>query len=283
MRRRALLPATLGAVAAPLRAAPPLRVIYPQPPREIDPRRWYPLQLLEMALAASGVQCELQPSADIMVQSRALMEVAADRDTVHIAWSMTSIEREQQLLPVRIPMFRGLYGWRLLLTRSDVLDLWQRVKDLDGLRQLPLVQGHDWPDTAILRANGVQVVTASTAEARFNMLRHERGAGYPRSVLEIWDEQRGHRDWAAIEPRLVLHYPAAMYYFVRPGDARLAGLVERGLNRLLANGQFEQHFRQVFAGDLRRAGLHQRQVIRLKNPWLPPRTPLDRKELWYRP
>ena len=102
MRRRALLPAALGALTTPLLANPPLRVIYPRPPEDFDLKRWYPLQLLEMALGASGVKCELQASADIMVQGRALKEVAAGQDSVHIAWSMTSVEREQQLLPVRM-------------------------------------------------------------------------------------------------------------------------------------------------------------------------------------
>ncbi|MDM4766409.1 hypothetical protein [Pelomonas sp. SE-A7] len=284
MRRRDWLPAALGLAASPaLRAAPPLRVIYPRPPREVDPRHWYPLQLLEMALQASGVSFELQPSADIMVQSRSLLEVAAGNEAVHIAWSMTSREREQRLLPVRIPLYRGLYGWRLLLVQRDSLERWSQVRSLDDLRKLELIQGHDWPDTEILRANGIKVNPASTADARINMLRAGRGAGYPRSVLEIWEEQGRQRDWARIEPRLALHYPTAMYYFVRPGDTRLAGLVERGLNRLLADGRFEQHFEQVYRGDLRQAGLRHRRVIQLSNPLLPPQTPLDRKELWYRP
>jgi hypothetical protein len=236
--------------------------------------------LLKLALDASGVRCELSASKDLMVQSRALKELEAPQDHLHIAWSMTSVQREQSLLPVRIPIFKGLYGWRLLLIKQGQQGAWKDVTGLDSLKRFALVQGHDWPDTEILRANGLTVTTGTSFAALFKMLDVGRAQGFPRSVLEVGWEQEGQKQLFAIEPSLVLHYPTAVYFFVRPGDQRLAGLVELGLNRLLANGGFDRLFDTYHSESINKAGLHMRRLIELRNPLLPELTPLARKELW---
>ena len=252
--------------------------------REIDPRSWYPLQLLKLALEACGVSCELQPTRQVMVQSRALLDLQNGHDGLDIAWSMTSIEREQHLLPIRFPIYKGLYGWRLmLLKRGQEQHLLRDVRSLADLRRFSLVQGHDWPDTAILRANGLQVVAGSSFDAMFSMLGLGRGQAFPRALLEIDWEQESHADSLAIDPHLCLHYPTAMYFFVGRGNERLAGLVERGLNRLLAKGGFERIFMQYHGAILARHVLSRRRVLELHNPLLPSETPLQRKELWMRP
>ncbi|MCV2359575.1 transporter substrate-binding domain-containing protein [Paucibacter sp. TC2R-5] len=281
----ALLTTTAAVEASPAAAlvAPPLRVVYPRPVRDVDRSSLFPLQLLKLALDASGVRCELSASKDLMVQSRALKELEAPQDHLHIAWSMTSVQREQSLLPVRIPIFKGLYGWRVLLIKQGQQAAWSEVDGLDGLKRFTLVQGHDWPDTEILRANGLTVTTGSSFAALFKMLDMGRAQAFPRSVLEAGWEQEGQKQLFAVEPKLVLHYPTAVYFFVRPGDQRLAALVELGLNRLLANGGFDRLFDAHHAEPLRQAGLHKRRVIELHNPLLPEQTPLARKELWRLP
>ncbi|OYU28389.1 MAG: hypothetical protein CFE41_06535 [Burkholderiales bacterium PBB2] len=273
-----------ASASAALGVAPPLRVRYPRPMREIDPSSWYPLQLLKLALQACGVSCELQPTRQVMVQSRALLDLQNGQDGLDIAWSMTSIERERHLLPIRFPIYKGLYGWRLMLLKRGLEPhLLREVRSLADLRRYSLVQGHDWPDTAILRANGLQVVTGSSFDAMFSMLRLERGQAFPRALLEIDWELESHADSLAIDPHLCLHYPTAMYFFVGRGNERLAGLVERGLNRLLAKGSFERIFMQYHGAILARHVLSRRRVLELHNPLLPPETPLQRKELWMRP
>lgn len=264
-------------------AAPPLRVRYPRPMREIDPSTWYPLQLLKLALEACGVACELEPSRHVMVQSRALLDLQQGQDGLDIAWSMTSIERERQLLPIRIPIFKGLYGWRLMLVKRGAESLLSEVRSLAELARFSLVQGHDWPDTAILRANGLKVVTGSSFDAMFSMLRLERGQAFPRALPEIDWEQESQGERLSIEPHLCLQYPTAMYFFVARGNERLAGLVERGLNRLLAKGSFERIFLQYHGAILARHVLSRRRVLKLHNPLLPAETPLQRKELWMQP
>jgi hypothetical protein len=82
---------------------------------------------------------------------------------------------------------------------------------------------------------------------------------------------------------VALHYPTAFYFFTSLARADLAADIERGLERMIADGSFEQLFEAHHGATLRRAKLEQRQLIELLNPNLPPRTPFAREELWYRP
>lgn len=77
-------------------------------------RSIYALAQLQLALDKAGSPLRLEPSHYSMEQERALVNLEHN-DRLDVAWSMTSIEREQRLLPVRIPLDKGLFGWRIAL------------------------------------------------------------------------------------------------------------------------------------------------------------------------
>ena len=55
------------------------------------------------------------------------------------------------------------------------------------------------------------------------------------------------------------------------------------MERAVADGSFEQLFKQQFAHSLAHLQDAERQVIELPNPLLPSATPLQRRELWFSP
>jgi len=294
-RRRLLqqgLPLLLGSSLCTLqtaRAALRPGVVYPRIERDLVQRSQYPLQLLQQALQASGADLALQPSQQMMLQGRALLELQADRGAVDVVWSMTSREREQELLPIRIPICKGLFGYRLLLLQRGQLDaqrLLDEVASLDDLGRHTLLQGHDWPDTTILRANGLRVQTGTSVEALLHLLQQGRGLAFPRAVLEVDLELAAYAGQVRLERGLALRYPTAVYFFVRKGAEQLARQIELGLEQLIANGGFERLFQRHFGGSLQRhlartPGAPVRRVFDLHNPLLPPKTPLHRRELWH--
>ncbi|MFT7771671.1 substrate-binding periplasmic protein [Roseateles sp.] len=280
LRRRELL---LCTAAVPLTAhADPRRLRIPQVSAKAALTRSYAAVLLEQALAAAGMPVTLEPTAELIPQNRALQELG-QRARLDVLWTMTSIEREQQALPVRVPIFKGLYGWRLLLALPEVAARMRGVRTLDELRTFSLVQGLEWPDTGILQGNGLNVVVSPGYEAMFRQLRLGRVDAFPRSVEEVWWELDRYGQGLAVVPDICLHYPAPVYYFVAPDEVELAAAIELGLRRLLSSGAFERLFAQHHAQDLARSRLGSRRIIRLHNPLLPPLTPLDKSELWYRP
>src|ERR1700739_2098845 len=97
-----LLALCLAATAAMART-----VVYPRAETNTDDRDRYPVQLLTLALRKAHSEYELKPHPVFMLQVRAMREVEQGSG-LDIVWTMTSKEREQALLPIRIPIDRGL-------------------------------------------------------------------------------------------------------------------------------------------------------------------------------
>ena len=270
------------AQAAPA-SMPVQTVIYPRSESLVDARDDYPVELLALALRKSNKAYELAPHPVFMLQVRQLVEVEQGKG-LDVMWTMTSVDREKTLLPIRIPIDRGLLGWRLLLVRSQSLPKFAALTSPGQLKQLRAGQGFDWPDTAILKQAGFEVDESVRYGEIFLKLAGGRIDYFPRSVQEIWSELAQHGDAAfAVEPSMALHYLAAMYFFVNRKNTALAADIERGLERALADGSFEALFQRHFGTALKRAALDKRRVLELANPLLPPETPLTSRQFWYQP
>lgn len=244
----------------------------------------YAVQLLELACARSGRVYELSQARDELTQARALLELARPEPPLDVFWTMTSREREQRLLAVRIPIERGLLGWRLPLVRRDRQASFADVQRLRDMAAFDAVQMHDWPDTAILRANGLPVQTGTHYEALFSMLARGRVDYFPRSLLEIGAELEAHAQLGlVIEPRLLLYYRAPLYFFVSPTRPTLAEDISRGLEAALADGSMDRLFRQHFGPLIERHRTASRIVLQLHNPELSAATPVARSALWALP
>lgn len=255
-------------------------VVYPQP-EPGDERQNYPRKLLALALTKAGTEFELRPSARVMTQSRALSELSRGVD-VNVVWSMTSKEREDMFLPIRIPIEKGLLGWRIFLINKNKASQFAAVKTLDDLKKYEAGQGHDWPDTEILRANGLKVQASANYDGLFKMLQSGRIDYFPRSILEIWAEAKNHPDMdLEIEKTLILQYPTALYFFVNKDDVALAKLIETGLRTAIKDGSFDKLFAAEYGDDIKRANLKGRNRFQMQNPLLPDQTPFHDKKLWF--
>lgn len=246
-------------------------------------RTGYFLEILRLALDKAGRDYVLQEVAMAEFrESRSTMSLAKDLYDIH--WMHTNRTREANLLPVRIPLYKGLIGWRLLMVPVDSRDEVAEVRTIDQLRALKVVQGHDWPDADILEHNGFDVVRASSWEGMFKMLYAGRVDIFPRSVIEVWDEAErfGHMN-LTVNSNIALHYPTAYYFFVNESNHNLAAIVETGLRRALADGSFEKLFLSHFGDDIRKSRLHERRIIRLKNPLFSTPDAGEYTELWFQP
>ncbi|MBN8444085.1 MAG: amino acid ABC transporter substrate-binding protein [Gammaproteobacteria bacterium] len=279
--RFALLLLTVLITADAVAASSSVRVIvYAKPFQQGDSHQMYQVKLLSAALDKVGIAHLLVPSQTPMLQERALRTIAGN-DGVDVFWSLTTLDREQHLRPVRFPIDKGLYGWRLLLVKPGHSSM--KIQRLADLQTWVLTQGHDWPDTPILLRNALQVVTSNNFASMVELVKIGRVAAFPRSAIEIWSEIDQQNLALTVEPGVALHYPIALYYFFSKEQEQLAQQVELGLELLRESGEFEAMFQAEFGESLRRSALAQRRVIELTNPLLPKLTPLDRPELWYQP
>nr|MDC2855467.1 hypothetical protein [Ningiella sp. W23] len=209
-----------------------LQVVYPKTMRSGENEILYPLVLLRAALQSSGQSFTLNASSISMAQSRSLKQIIHN-DEVNVAWTMTSKQREQELLPVRVPIFKGLYGWRLLVTTQNKLNNFTSINSLSDFKQIHFIQGHDWPDTQILLDSGLTVATSIEYSSLFKMLIKGRGDVFPRSLLEVEMELNTFKDDTggklAVVPHLMLQYPTAIYFFLVKTTQKLRKLLKKGL------------------------------------------------------
>ncbi len=274
-------------ISLPVVAKEPMLVRYLDVSEKRQQRNNYFVDLLRLALKKTEPEYgpyRLEPVHMKVPQGRLLRMLSAG-ESVDVLWSMTSRSRETHLRPVRIPLGRGLIGYRLLIIRAEDREAFAAIESLEQLSEKVAGQGSDWPDTTVLRHNGL-TVTTSSYESLFTMLRHGRIDYIPRALNEPWAEValRPELD-LIVEPHLMLHYPAANYFFVDRENRALAERLTRGLELALADGSFEQLFfkhpshKVMFS----RSQYEQRKLLRLENPLLPDSVPLKREALWWKP
>ena len=198
---------------------------------------------------------------------------------------MTNLELERRLRPIRIPLDKGLLGFRLFLVMPDTQERLNRVQSLIDLQQCSIGQSSSWTDVRILRPAGFTLVLSDAYTPLFGMLGGHRFDLFSRGAIEIDAEWRANRDQVPgmmIEQRLALHYPMPRYFFVSrtPEGERMAVRIEDGLQRLRQSGEFERRYqawKKLVFNDLQLSG---RLVFKLPNPELSEDAPLADRYWW---
>lgn len=258
---------------------------YPRLSMTTDPHSEYVLDLLRQAISYSGQPYQLQGSQSTMQQARSIYELTSSHGSVDVLWTMSTDEREAQLIPIRIPIDKGLIGWRVALLTPANIKLLKQVKTAKDLAAFTAGQELDWPDVTILQSNGLPVRTSATYETLFTMLRAGRFDYFPRSLFEAQIEFEGPLGKnLAIDPYIILYYPSALYFFVSPREPKMAEDIRKGLEEMIRNGSFEKTFQRYQQATIKGANLKNRTIIPLRNPTLSQdKMPLNRPELWFKP
>lgn len=249
-----------------------------------DARNAYFLQVLELALektAATDGPYKVEKASFAAKLGDSLTGV--EEGLLDVDWRMTTAEREERFLPVRIPLLKGLSGYRVLLIREEEQGSFDSIESLKELAPLKAGLREGWADIEILKSNGLKTVEVPAYESLFFLLKNNRFDYFPRNVSEVLDELEEHGDKGiALEKKLLLHYPSAVYFFVKRDNTALAERLGRGLEMAIKDGSFQKTFNYFPAHRtvLEKLPLHSRRVIRLENPLLPDGTPIDRAELW---
>lgn len=263
-----------------------LVIRYPRPESLKDERHLYRVELLKLAMEKtrySHGDYEIIYTGTEMSQSRALIELEKNGDIDIIALP-SNLAREKKLLPVRIPIMKGILGYRVFIINKSQREKFRNIRSFSDLKKLKAGSGHDWADVPILEYNGIPVEKGSKYEGLFKMLAVSRFDYFPRGVNEAWNEiedRKGALPGLMIEETLALYYPFPVYFFLNKNNTALAGRIEKGLEYAINDGSFDNLFNKYFKTSLAKANLKNRRIFVLKNPFLSPRTPFKNKSLWY--
>ncbi|WP_250656388.1 transporter substrate-binding domain-containing protein [Alkalimarinus coralli] len=253
---------------------------------QTDLRYAYRIELLQLALENTKQRFgayTLKPISDAVTQGRGISLLKQNR-FVNVAFLSMTREREKSLLPVKIPMLRGILGYRVLLVHRNSVEQFQNIDSVDRLSsQFMAGFGAHWADIEILRDNGLRVEGISSYQSIFAMLNSNRFNYFPRGINEAWaevDKFQPEFPNIVIEPKIALYYPYPVYFFVHKNNIRLKNRIEEGLKVALEDGTFKALFVKHHQHLFKQANLKHRRVLFLRNSTLPESTELPDTSWW---
>ncbi len=260
-------------------------------PETADDRRYdYHWRVLRAALEATREKYGayiLEPGLP-MSEKLQVVEMQRARGVLNTMVLDATVALEETLQPVKIPVDKGLLGYRVFLIPAELQSRFSSVQSFEQLRQFSFGQQREWSDVAIYKAAGLEVVTGSSYEGLFRMLMLGRFDAFGRGVTEVSGElEHWRKDYPqmAIENELLLYYPLPVYFWFPRNEegSRHAQRVEEGMRAIVANGTLDRLFTEEYAATIKKLGLDRRRVFRIGNPQLPPGQPFDNKAYWFSP
>ncbi|MFM9436757.1 hypothetical protein ACFDR9_003842 [Janthinobacterium sp. CG_23.3] len=264
-----------------------LKVTYPAYETAGDTRFNDLMEIMRTALEKTTAEFgpfELEASSEKMNEERTLSELKNGK-VVNIAWSSTSSDKEQDLLPIRIPLRKGILGYRVALIQADKQAEIDKITTLAELKKLTIGQGTGWGDVKLYESNGFNVTTAKyddlfkmTATGRFDL--------FPRGISEAFAEQERNvkaNPNLVVEKNILIYYPWPYYFFFNKSDTVLQKRMEAGIRKMIKDGSFDVIFKKYNGKAIAQANLKGRKIFRIKNNLLPKETPFEDPTLWFNP
>jgi len=262
-------------------------VIHPANEEQGDPRFNDVKEILRMALDKTVDEFgpyQLRPSKQHMNGLRYLSNLAKEED-LNVVWSSTTEEKERDYLPIRIPLRKGILGYRVVLVHKDKQALLKEVKTLLDLRRFAIGQGVGWEDAKLYEVNGINVVEAKYSNL-FRMLSYQRFDLFPRGINEVFsefDKESKLNPDLVIDDQILIHYPWPYYFFVSKKNTTLHKRLEAGLRKMIKDGSFDAIFWKYNAKAIEAVNFKKRRIISIENYLLPRKTPLHDATLWFHP
>lgn len=244
------------------------------------------LEVLELALqhTSSNHKPHTLVRSEKMEQGRVMHQLKTGT-LVDVAAFAPTIQREEDAIAIRIPVSRGLLGYRVCLIRKDRHNDFANIDNLQDWKSsgFRIGQGTHWPDTAILESNGITVEKSTHYMPLFKMLKKNRFDCFARSINEVFLElQRPENKELTLDPYLMFQYRLPTFFFVNKQKPELARRIEKGLNLAIQDGSFQTLFDKHHGDAIRKSNITKRTVIKLDNPNLSDKTRhiINMPELW---
>lgn len=247
-----------------------------------DAKEEYQLGLLKLALSYDNDNKYIYaPTEQYFAQTKLVNELKTKG--IDVIWVGTSKDYENELLPVRVPLYKGLLGHRIFIIRQSDQSRFSTIDSFDDLKQFKAGQGRSWSDTKILQSAGIPVATTFKYRNLFPMLEGGRFDYFPRGVHEPWSEVKrfAYRN-LEVENSILLVYPLPAYLFVNKDNTHLHAKIESGLMQAVADGSFDKYFfnHPMIKDVLLKSNIKNRKVFRISNPNLSKETPFEDEKLW---
>ena len=263
-------------------------VLINQPLSDTDPRYTYIYELLSLVLettTATHGSLELQQAPMVISRDRTLVSLIAG-NSIHVMAEAPKPNWDENLLPVEIPIRKGLQGFRVFIIHSRNESRLASVNSFDELINLPTGSGAQWSTRKAMELAGFNVVTSPSYKGLFGMLSANRFVTFSRGINEAYREVNAHKSGypgLVVDDQFLLHIPLPTYFYVTPTRPKLARRIRLGLLQLMASGEFDRFFYRYHCDDLVRSNMSKRRVFRIENPLLEERGSLEESANWIDP
>ena len=246
-----------------------------------DDRRYNQLiiDILKLALSKTAPDTHLVGVDSTL--NRLVLQI--ENGQLNIFWTGATKEYQNTLQAIKIPILKGLLGYRIFIIRQGEQKRFDSVLNLEDLKRLYAGQVDTWGDTSVLLENNIPLVTTNKFDNLFSMLSGKRFDYLPRAIYEPWIEIDDYsKQDLTVEKNILLVYPFAMYFFVSKDNLKLAELIEEGFNIAIDDGSYDKLFfnNRIIKDSLAKAKLAGRKIFYLKNSNMPEDSPLDVAKYW---
>lgn len=264
-----------------------MTIHYRGPENEMDKRMEYPLALINRALEVTE---EEYGSFHLVPTPRMNAKRAQSRDVAYkyenyIVEASVSKKLEEELLSIKIPTTKGLFGYRLMIIDRDDQELFDTIYTLDQLKEIPLGQGSTWMDTKVLLDNEFNVIKGLNYEGLIKMLVNGRFKAFPRGINEAYKEVsiQGRRyPRLVVERNLCIYYPLVKFIYTAKKNILLHERLTKGLMIMIDSGDFDRIWTKFNYKYIEEAKLGSRIILPINNRFLEEVVPLD-DDFFYRP
>ena len=214
---------------------------------------------------------------------RAILEIKSGKN-INTYLAVTTKEWEDNTLPIRIPIRRGILNYRLLTINKNHAERFEQIRSLSDLKQLRIGLRTGWSSIPIFKEQGFNVVESSTFNGLFYMLQTDRIDYIPRGIneaqveIDSWIETIPN---LIIEPNYAIKLVSPYYIFISPKEPRLAKRLTLGLGRMHSNGTLKRLFDQYYTDIIKEASIESRTVFPVENNFLPKKTPININDFWF--
>ena len=236
-----------------------------------DARYQYTYELLQLVIQAT--QADFGDAtltvADMTMSRNRELKALEQGEMINVMAEASNIEWNNALLPIYIPIRKGVQGFRLFIINQDDVAKLKAVTSLAQLMSLPTGSGSQWTTKIAMQQAGFKVVESVHYENLFNMLSKGRFITFGRGVNEAYQEIAAYHQLypqLTVDESLVLHIPLATYFYVSPHHPRLADRIKVGLKRIIDNGLFDAFFYRHNCECLLKSQLNSRLVLKIENP-----------------
>lgn len=187
------------------------------------------------------------------------------------------IEQKVNLRYVAFPVRLGILGYRICATSLDAKKAFSKVNDLKGLHQFTYVQGANWPDTSILRFNGLKVNVLGQSEFdtrraivnMYEMVDRSEVDLFCRAAYEVLIEEPIYEKLRLhIDRKNLLYYPFPLFFYTNKNNERIAQRLLYGLEKSYSNGKVQALWAEIYGGMMKEVNMPNRKVIKLENNWM---------------